>query len=59
MLILVQDTAESVSSAYVEVSDSSYVCDRCGDSPQGCGLPHGLVGSMGVVELLVLVQGMA
>jgi len=32
MLILVKDTAESVSSAYVEVGDSSSIRDRCGDS---------------------------
>jgi hypothetical protein len=32
MLILVEDAAESVSSADVEVRDSSYICDRCGNS---------------------------
>ena len=31
MLVFVEDTAESVSAADVEVSDPSYVCDRCGD----------------------------
>jgi len=56
VLILVEDAAESVSAAYVEASDLSHVCDRCGDSSQGCGLLHGLVG---VVRLLVLVQSMA
>jgi hypothetical protein len=33
MLILVKDTAESVSPAYVEVGDSSAIRDRCGNSP--------------------------
>ena len=33
VLILVKDTAESVSSAYVEVGDSSSIRDRCGNSP--------------------------
>jgi hypothetical protein len=32
MLILVEETAESVSSADVEVSDPSSIRDRCGDS---------------------------
>jgi rifampin ADP-ribosylating transferase len=32
VLILVEDTAESVSSAYVKVGDSSSIRDRCGDS---------------------------
>jgi hypothetical protein len=32
VLILVEDTAESVSPAHVEVGDSPWVCDRRGDS---------------------------
>jgi hypothetical protein len=32
MLVFVEDTAESVSAAYVEVGDSSWIRDRCGDS---------------------------
>jgi hypothetical protein len=32
MLILVEDTAESISATYAEASDPFHVCDRCGDS---------------------------
>ena len=32
MLVFVEDTAESVSAAYVQVGDPSLIRDRCGDS---------------------------
>ncbi|MCU1681134.1 MAG: Transposase [Amycolatopsis sp.] len=57
MVVLVEDSAQAVSSAYVEVGDLFFIADRFGCRAQGCCLLHGLVGAVLVVELLVLAQG--
>ncbi len=54
MLVFVEDSAESVSSANVQVGDSFGVGDRNRDGPQWSRLCKGLVGSVLVVKLLVL-----
>ena len=54
-----EHSAESVVSAYVQVGDSLWFGDWLGDCAQWSGLAHGLVGPMGVVELLVLAQVVA
>jgi hypothetical protein len=58
MQVLVQDSAEPASSAYVEVDDPFWIHDRNRDGAQWSGLRKGLVGPMPVVELLILAQGM-
>ncbi|MER6000072.1 hypothetical protein ABT120_15980 [Nonomuraea angiospora] len=53
-----EDAAEPVSSAYVQVDDSPGVCDRGRGGTQRGGLVEGLVGSVLVVEAFVRAQGM-
>jgi hypothetical protein len=55
----VEDTAEPVSWAYVQVGDSRRIHDRFRDGAQWGGFVQGLMGSMLVVEVFVLAQGMA
>ncbi|MEY9894263.1 DNA-binding XRE family transcriptional regulator [Catenulispora sp. MAP5-51] len=57
MLVFVDDAAESVVSADVEVGDVLWVGDRCGHCTQWCGLFHRLMSAVAVVVGFVLVQG--
>ncbi|MEV4020040.1 hypothetical protein AB0J35_57155 [Nonomuraea angiospora] len=52
-----EDAAEPVSSAYIQVDDSLWIRERIGDSAQRGCLVQGLVGSVLVVGLFVLAQG--
>ena len=54
-----ENAAELVVSAYVQVGASVWIGDGCGRRAQWGCLTLGLVGAMGVVELLVLAQGVA
>ncbi|MDX3101673.1 hypothetical protein PW035_12595 [Nonomuraea angiospora] len=49
-----EDFAEPVSSAYVQVGDALGVRDRFRDGTQRGGLVQGLVGSVLIVEVFVL-----
>jgi hypothetical protein len=53
----VKDSAEPVSSAYVELADPFWIGDRNRDGPQWSRLCQSLMSSVLVVELLVLAQG--
>jgi hypothetical protein len=57
-LVFVEDSAEAVSSAYVEVGD---LCrgERFGDGMQGCCLMHRLVRPVEVVVQLELAERVA
>ncbi|MFI7110294.1 hypothetical protein ACIBK9_28575 [Nonomuraea sp. NPDC050227] len=56
MRVLVEDAAELISSAYVQVDDSLGVRDRVRGGTQRRCLVQGLVGSVLVVEPFVLAQ---
>jgi hypothetical protein len=53
----VEDAAEPVSSAYIQVGDSLWIRDRIGDGTQRRCLVQGLMGSVLVVKVFVLAQG--
>jgi hypothetical protein len=57
MRILVEDSAEPVSTAYGQARDSLWISDRIRDGTQWGGLGEGLVGSVPVAEAFVLAQG--
>ncbi len=59
MRVLVEDSSESVSSAYVQVDDPFRIRDRIWDGTQWGRLGQGLVGAVLVVEPFVLAQGVA
>ncbi|MFI7643152.1 hypothetical protein [Nonomuraea sp. NPDC049400] len=52
-----EDAAEPVSSADLQVDDSPGGCDRIGDGAQRGCLVQGLMCSVLVVEVFVLAQG--
>jgi len=56
MLVLVEDAAEAVAPSYVEAGYLVRICDRDGQWAHRAGVGDALVRSMGVVELLELVQ---
>jgi hypothetical protein len=56
MSVLVEDAAEPVPSADVEVRDLLSVGYRFGERAQGCGSPEGPVGPVLVVEVLEFLQ---
>jgi len=58
MLVLVEDAAEPVPSADLEVRDLLRVGYRFGERAQGCGSPEGPVGPVLVVEVPELPQRM-
>jgi hypothetical protein len=54
MLVLVEEPAESIGSAYVEAGDVLRVVNRLGKGTEGAGVRDALVRSVVVVELLEL-----
>jgi hypothetical protein len=56
MSVFVDDAAELVVAANVEVGDPVRIGDRFGDRAQRCGLTHRLVGTVFVVVKFELVQ---
>ena len=56
MLVLVEDAAESITSADVEVVESVRFGDRFGQWAEGCGAVQGAVGPVLVVEGLELAE---
>ena len=54
-----EDSAEPVSSAYVELADSFWIGGRIRDGAQWSRLCKGLMGSVLVVELLIFAQRMS
>jgi hypothetical protein len=57
LVVLVEDAAQPLSSADVQVDDLGLVGDRLWQRVQGAGVGDALVGSVRVVELFVLAQG--
>jgi hypothetical protein len=57
MLVLVEDAAETVTSADVELDDPVRIGDRFGQRFEGSGVRNALVGPVLVVEGLELAQG--
>jgi len=57
MSVLVEGAAQSVASAYVEMSDLHRVGDWWRQWVQGAGVGEALMRSRGVVELFVLLEG--
>ncbi|MBY8852932.1 hypothetical protein K7G98_33745, partial [Saccharothrix sp. MB29] len=56
-MVFVEDAAQSLSSADVEPGEGCLVGDGWWQCAQWSGVGDALVGAVGVVEVLVLVQG--
>jgi hypothetical protein len=54
MLVLVEDAAEVVASAYLEAGCLVRVCDRRGQWMERAGVVDALMGTVGVVEVFAL-----